>query len=264
MGKTAQDLLDAGSHEVVVLADAVLIRDPDDVTTDPREYSYGPVSRGTTVTVDEGTYKRLTALGAAADADSAEARYATAGIRPGDTMIPPSALPMQGPTAERVRATQTAAGYPGGPNPTVRSAQELMRLSVDDLRIVAVAFGVHVEDDDTKESLVEKLKSGGVEQSTIDAQRGARDERQLDARELAGNARPIPTVSDEDAGRNAGGESDIGHGLDEQSDEVRERGTSAEDVQQATTRSVGESPRGGTSRSSGAGTSRSSGRSRSS
>jgi hypothetical protein len=252
MGKTAQDLLDAGSHEVVVLHDAVLVRDPDDVTTDPREYSYGPVSRGATVTLDEAAYKRLSALGAVADTDSAEARYALAGIRPGDTQIPPSALPMQGPTAERVRATQTAAGYPGGPNPSVRSGAELMRLSVDDLRIVAVAFGVHVEDDDTKESLVEKLKTGGVEQSTVDAQRGARDERQLDARELAGAARAVPTLSDDDAGRNSGGETDVGHGLDEQSDQVSESGTTAEDVQEATTRTPsGPSPRAGTSRSSG-------------
>lgn len=256
MGKTAADLLEAGQHDVVVIADAVQVRDPDDVATDPREYVYTPAYRGARVTLDDAAYKRLIGLDAVADPDSSEAQYALRGMRSPDVLgVPFGAMPMMGPTAEAVRATKAAAGFPGGPNPTTRSSAELMRLPLDNLRIVAAAFGVSVSDDDSKESLAKRIagEDGAVDSTTIDEQRAARDTRQLDARELGvAHAPHVTVLSDEERGAETGGESDVGHGLEGEGDaQVEKRGgsesgPSAEDV----TRAEATGDRGGARRSS--------------
>lgn len=243
MGQTAEKLREAGTHTVVVIADAIQVRDPDDVATDPKDYVYVPTYRGATVELDEAAYKRQVALDAVADPDSAEAQYALRGMRSPDVQTsPPGAMPMMGPTAEAVRAHAAAAGFPGGPNPTTRSSAELVRLPIDSLKIVAAAFGVSVSDDDTKESLAKRIagEENAVETSTIDAQRAARDQRQLDARELGlPNAQHVTVLSDEERDHDSTGESDVGHGLDEEGDAQKskrggsETGPTAEDVAQS-------------------------------
>lgn len=218
------------TRQVVVLSDGIAYHDPRSDADKIAERAVTAARRGDTVWMGEREAKRHQGLGSVTDdLESLDARYARSGQQDPRRFqhYPPSATPMVGPTAEAVRAAQNAATTPGGT--AGRNANELLKLDVSTLKTVAVAFGVVIREDDTKESLAERL-AGPVDAEALSRMRGARDQIQLDARET-GEGAGLPVAQVEDENR----EESQGPGAAPE-DAPPERGTTAEGAVGSTAR----------------------------
>lgn len=199
MGKSAEALVkEHGSKEMVALFDAVMYRDPDDVETDPKNFRYQRATYGQRFTTDGARAKELEELGAATtDVRGERARFAMAGVRQPETLAPPPTATAMFSTSEQVRALQSATKPSGNPD-------DLARLDTDELRRLAVAFGVPISEKDTKASLVEKISSTAA--SSPDELEDARSRRDAAlqraaaaeaSRTTAGDATSAPAFPDE-------------------------------------------------------------------
>lgn len=152
MGKTAESIAKQhGTVDVVVLHNAVSYRDPEDVTTDPREYTYRTAFRGENITVDKVAAERLFAEGSIAEPESDEAGFAEAGMRdPSVLAAPPSAAAIA-PESQQVGAMKVVLGD------RVGDPAALMKLDERQLKQVAVAFGVLVKDGMTHAELANAI-----------------------------------------------------------------------------------------------------------
>ena len=157
MGKTAEELRKGGTVEVVVLHGVAHYRDPEDVATDPREYSYRQAFRGDRIEVDKATAERWFELGTAAKPDTDDAGYAEAGMRdPSILAAPPSAAPIA-PESSQVGAIKAVV------QDRVGDPAALMKLDEHQLKQVAVAFGVPVKDGMTHAELAQALVGSTAE-----------------------------------------------------------------------------------------------------
>lgn len=152
MGKTAESIAEQhGTVDVVVLHNAVSYRDPEDVTTDPREYTYRTAFRGERVTLDKVAAARLFAEGSIAEPESDEAGFAEAGMRdPSVLAAPPSAAAIA-PESQQVGAMKVVVGD------RVGDPAALMKLDERQLKQVAVAFGVPVKEGMTHAELANAI-----------------------------------------------------------------------------------------------------------
>jgi hypothetical protein len=182
----------------VVIADQVSVRDPKDNATRREEMHWLYVSRGEMLPDDVSSdeLKRLQDLGAVVEEGSEHAKAALSGGPRLDSLrTPPSGIPLLRNESEAIRATQAAAQQPGGAGAGGgQAATELVKLPLENLRVMAKAFGVKVDEKATKLDLAEALAHLGRNAPEAesaderDERVQARDERQVAARESGNEA----------------------------------------------------------------------------
>lgn len=150
MGQSAKDS-GSGAVEVVVLHGVVSYRDPEDVATDPREYSYRQAFRGDTIKVSKDEAERFFALGSATKPGSDEAGYAEAGMRDPSVLAAPPSAASVAPESSQVGAIKAVV------QDRVGDPAALMKLDEHQLKQVAVAFGIPVKDGMTHAELASAI-----------------------------------------------------------------------------------------------------------
>ncbi len=184
--------------ELVVLHDMVSYKDPDHEPVPGQPTGLLYASRGTVLGDDDNPaptnqeVDRLKKLGAVtADKDTIDAKLALAGQRPESSLLPPPYISLTSP-AEQVRAVQAAGRYPGGVALS-SSKRDLARLSIGDLKVMAVAFGYpELAESDSPDEIIDTLTGGAddaADAQDVATQRQARDERQVAARDVVGTQR---------------------------------------------------------------------------
>jgi pyruvate/2-oxoglutarate dehydrogenase complex dihydrolipoamide acyltransferase (E2) component len=169
VGKSQAEIAEAGTGEYVVVHNLVMVRDPDDTATDPKDYTYAPAHRGDRVTLDSAAAERLLDLGAIADPDDDAAKFAEAGMRDPATLAPPPSATNISPESDRVGAIKTVVQDSWG------DPSALGKLDLDQLKQVAIAFGVPFKADDDKDALAERILGAGGTVGDHDAAVAARD-----------------------------------------------------------------------------------------